>query len=102
MEDQKPALGEGARIYIGSLTDEDARQRAVGYANMPRDEFQARFGPAVDAIDKKLTAILECLTPRAGGVVVRFAESFEQSMFVKVLTAAILTAVAAMGKKVSE
>ena len=106
-------LGESARIFIGGLSNEDDRRRATSYASMPSDEFQARYGHAVDETDKKLDAfarkiddfraeVCALLAPPRGGIVVRYATAFEDSALVKLLTAAVLAAAAALGKKASE
>lgn len=55
-------LSAAAVRYIASLVRQDSRRDATDYAVMDRQEFQARFGPAMDEIDEKVTRILKLLS----------------------------------------
>ena len=95
-------LGASAFGYINGMGDRLRREAARDYARMPSDEFQARMGVAVDDIQRELTAISLQLSTPSGGFVVRYAQAFEQSSIVKILTMAVSAGVASAIKIISD
>lgn len=56
---QQNSLSDAALRYVATLTDQDARNDATGWARMDPMEFQARMGPFADSVEPKLDLILE-------------------------------------------
>jgi len=52
-------LSREAQEYIRSLNSQRERDDAEGWAEMEKGEFQARVGPFVDRIEKKIDLVLE-------------------------------------------
>jgi hypothetical protein len=95
-----PRLHPSARGYIISLISAQGRREAEDYALMPSQEFQARFGPGFDGLERKIDEVLRTLRggPVAvgGGPLTRAAQWMEATPTRRATTMiSVLAAVAA-------